>query len=157
MRKIMMLALAMTPAVVVSGVAIGQGVVNSTAVSTGTFNAAIVVGSTSGIVIPQLFAGAEGAVYHQAVDVYYDRDGNKLATTSATHAIDFNCQPGRRQQQEDLLVQDDGKGNVRFVSARLPSEPATGVKPVTAEAKAKAIMAIRETQALPPTQLAAAQ
>lgn len=98
-----------------------------------------------------------GAIFHQVVDVYYDTDGNRLDTKSRTHVVDADCTPGRRLNQE-LIAQDDGKGNVKFASLRLPSEPTIGVKPVTAEGRTKAMMAInRSVPIANPTQLAAAR
>lgn len=86
-----------------------------------------------------------GALYHQVVDVFYDGDGNKLATKSYTHVVGADCQPGLRREDHDLLVQDDGKGAVRFIQARLPSEPAVGVRPVTAEGKVMAMLAVNRS------------
>ncbi len=82
-----------------------------------------------------------GALYHQVVDVYFDGDGNKVETRSSTHAITGDCHGGRRV--EDFIAQDDGHGGVKFAQARLPGEPATGQKPVTAADKVKAMMAIK--------------
>lgn len=97
-----------------------------------------------------------GAIFHQVVDRYFDADGNQLEVKSATHAIDADCQPGRRQQ--DLIAQDDGKGRVQFAQTRLPSEPATGQKPVTKDGIIKATLAIKQTAPDPAqTQLAEAR
>lgn len=84
-----------------------------------------------------------GAVYHQVVDRYFDRDGNPIEATSRTHSVDADCNPGRRLPQ-DLVAQDDGKGGMpRFAMTRLPSEPTTGVKPITAEGLIKARLAMK--------------
>jgi hypothetical protein len=82
-----------------------------------------------------------GALYHQVVDIYFDGDGNKVETRSSTHAITSDCHGGRRV--EDFIAQDDGHGGVKFAQSRLPGEPATGQKPVTAADKVKAMMAIK--------------
>lgn len=52
--------------------------------------------------------------YHQVVDRYFDANGKEIETVSATHRIDMNCHPGRREQQPDVVASDDGKGNVSF-------------------------------------------
>jgi len=120
---------------------------NSTAVSP-TFNMANLVTYVQQEPTPN------GAVYHQVVDVYYDAAGKKVKTTSATHAVDpANCHPGRRQQDRDLLVEDDGKGGpVRFVDARLSNEPATGQPAVTAETKIRAMLASKAATTPAPLQ-----
>ncbi len=107
-------------------------------------NAILTIGGTGLVTIINNPPPA-GAIYHQVVDVFYDGDGNKLETKSYTHAVGADCHPGLRQ--EDLVVQDDGRGNVKFQTTRLPSEPLTGVKPATPEGRTRAIMAIR---AMPP-------
>src|ERR1044072_8964592 len=56
----------------------------------------------------------EGAVYHQTVDRYFDKDGNPIKITSMTHAVDLDCHQGRRQQDLIASIKDDGKGNVKF-------------------------------------------
>lgn len=84
----------------------------------------------------------EGALFHQVVDTWFDANGNQVKTASSTHTVDADCHGGRRLPP-DLVAQDDGKGNVRFTPLLLASEPTTGVKPVTAEGRVKAIMAAR--------------
>jgi hypothetical protein len=87
------------------------------------------------------------ALFHQVVDTWFDANGNPVKTASSTHTVDAYCQGGRRLPP-DLVAQDDGKGNVRFAPLLLASEPTTGVKPVTAEGRVKAIMATRSTPAV---------
>lgn len=54
------------------------------------------------------------AIFHQVVDRYFDADGKEIEVKSATHTVDPNCHPGLRRQSEQLIVRDDGKGNVQF-------------------------------------------
>jgi hypothetical protein len=80
------------------------------------------------------------ALYHQVVDRYYDASGQEVETRSASHVVGYDCHSGRRQQ--DLIVQDDGKGGApRFVALLMGNEPTEGQKPVTAEDKVKIILA----------------
>lgn len=99
---------------------------------------------SSGFVLTMPDPPPNGAIFHQVVDRFYDADGNVVDTRSYTHAVNGDCHNGVRRQ-EDAIAQDDGKGNVRFVATRLANEPATGVKPLSAEAKAiiKAFAAIK--------------
>jgi hypothetical protein len=83
--------------------------------------------------IPGLNA-PRNALYHQVVDRYYDASGQEIETSSASHVIGYDCHPGRRQQ--DLIVEDDGKGGTpRFVALLMGNEPTEGQKPITAEDK----------------------
>jgi hypothetical protein len=97
-----------------------------------------------------------GALYHQVVDTYFDGAGNKLESHSATHAVGYNCHPGLRKQDQDLVVQDDGHGNVQFTVALLPNEPAPEPPHVTLNAEARRVMVImaassrRDTDSPPP-------
>jgi hypothetical protein len=63
----------------------------------------------------------EGALYHQVVDRYFDKDGNALDVKSATHIVDPDCSQGRRQQDLVASIHDDGKGNVRFGADEPPA------------------------------------
>jgi hypothetical protein len=56
----------------------------------------------------------EGAVYHQVVDRYIDRDGNPIEVRSKTHVVDMDCSPGRRTNELVAGIHDDGRGNVWF-------------------------------------------
>lgn len=95
----------------------------------------------------------QGSLYHQVVDIYYDSDGNKLDIKSATHMIGYDCNRGLRRQDQELIAQDDGKGNVQFASLRLASEPTTGVKPITQEGLVKARLAINNSLSPEPTEI----
>lgn len=89
---------------------------------------------------PQLPAGA---IFHQVVDIYYDGDGNKVETKSYTHVVDADCHGGLRRQDQERIVQDNGKGGVVFVQARLASEPMAGEKPVSREGVVRAMLAAK--------------
>ncbi len=102
----------------------------------------IIIGTAA---IPQL---PVGAVFHQVVDRFYDRDGNVVKTASMTHAVGYDCNPGLRRQDQELMVQDDGKGNVTFASPYLASEPREGVRPVTKEGIVKAQLAMARSPAI---------
>jgi hypothetical protein len=93
----------------------------------------IVVGSSSfTYTMPQNVP--PNALYHQVVDRYYDASGQEVETRSASHVIGYDCHSGRRQQ--DLIVEDDGKGGTpRFVALLMGNEPTEGQKAVTAEDK----------------------
>lgn len=58
----------------------------------------------------------EGAIFHQMVDRYFDKDGNQVEARSMTHVVDADCHSGRREEAIALkdVIHDDGKGNVRF-------------------------------------------
>ena len=80
------------------------------------------------------------ALYHQVVDRYYDAYGQEVETRSASHVIGYDCHSGRRQQ--DLIVEDDGKGGApRFVALLMGNEPTEGQKAIPAEDKVKIILA----------------
>ncbi len=85
----------------------------------------------------------QGSFYHQVVDVYYNQDGVKLDARSATHVVAYDCHGGLHRQ--DAIAQDDGHGNVSFIQARLPSEPAEGVKKPSAEGILAALAAIKHS------------
>jgi hypothetical protein len=80
------------------------------------------------------------ALYHQVVDRYYDASGQEVETRSSSHVVGYDCHSGRRQQ--DLMVEDDGKGGApRFVALLMGNEPTEGQKAITAEDKVKIILA----------------
>ena len=86
------------------------------------------------------------ALYHQVVDRYYDAYGQEVETRSASHVIGYDCHSGRRQQ--DLIVEDDGKGGApRFVALLMGNEPTEGQKAVTPEDKVKVILAANKGHA----------
>jgi hypothetical protein len=95
-----------------------------------------------------------GSIYHQVVDVYYDAVGQKIEAKSATHLVTGDCTRQRRPDPNELIAQDDGKGNVRFVSLLLSSEPTTGQKPVTAQDKVTAMPAYHRSPPTPETPVA---
>ncbi len=89
------------------------------------------------------------AFYHQVVDRYYDASGQEVETRSSSHVVGYDCHSGRRQQ--DLIVEDDGKGGQpRFVALLMGNEPTEGQKSITAEDKVKIIMAANKN--LPPAE-----
>lgn len=97
----------------------------------------------------------QGSFFHQVVDVYYNADGVKLDARSQTHVVAYDCHGGLRR--EDAIAQDDGHGNVSFIQARLPNEPAEGVKKSSAEGILAALAAIKRSPHIEPTTLADAR